>query len=175
MTKKVIISSLTGKYDSFIKFINELTKEEYLYSNKGKWGAEQQLEHIVLCVKPLVQVFSMDKEIIGQTFGRTNRESRNYDALLNDYIGKLTEGGKAPDRYEPETTLSNSKEKLTESLVNLIKELCLKIDTFSEQELDSLLIPHPLLKNLTLREMLYNTIYHVEHHQNQIKQNLQKT
>ena len=40
-----------------------------------------------------------------------------------------------------------------------------KIELFSEQDLDSHILPHPLLGKLTFREMLYFTIYHVQHHQ----------
>lgn len=31
-------------------------------------------------------------------------------------------------------------------------------------ELDKYILPHPLLGKLTIREMMYFTIYHVEHH-----------
>lgn len=173
MTKQMIQDELTKRYDIFIRFIGGLTAEEYLMRNNGKWTAEQQLQHIILCVRPLVQVFSLDKDIIGQTFGRTDKKSRDYETMQIDYTGKLAGGGKAPDRFVPEATATESREALTRVLSNLIAELCSKIETFSEQELDSLLIPHPLLKNLTLREMLYNAIYHVGHHQDQAKQNLQ--
>ena len=45
-------------------------------------------------------------------------------------------------------------------------------DKFSEDEIDTYILPHPLLGKLTIREMIYFTIYHVEHHQNNTKQNL---
>lgn len=172
MTKQIIINSLTEKYGDFVSFINVLTTDKYLYSHKEKWTAEQQLEHIILCVKPLVQVFNMDKENIRKTFGQTDKKSRSYEIVLKEYIEKLTSGEKAPERFIPKESFSITKETLTSTLQNLIKELSLSVDSFSEQELDSLLIPHPLLGSLTLREMLYNAIYHVEHHQNLAKQNL---
>lgn len=174
MNKQTIIASLINNYDSFVKYINNLTLEEYLFSYEQKWTAGQQLEHIVLCVKPLVQVFSMDKLAIEQYFGRVDRLSRTYDNLLDDYIEKLKEGGEAPKQYVPEKTLQHQKEILSKTLTKMVKELCSKIETFNDQELDSLLIPHPLLKNITLREMLCNAIYHVNHHQELAKENLKK-
>ena len=56
----------------------------------------------------------------------------------------------------------------------LIEKLNKEIEVFTEEELDTLLIPHPLLRNISLREMLYNAIYHVEHHQKQAENNLKK-
>ena len=172
MDKQTIINSLTDNYNSFVKYVTELTQVEYLHNYQQKWTAGQQLEHIVLCVKPLVQVFSLDKQIIEQNFGKTDRQNRSYQILLDTYLEKLKEGGKAPDRFVPETNLSNDREILIDTLTKLVKELCLKIDTFTDNELDCLLIPHPLLGNLTLREMLYNAIYHVTHHQNLTEENL---
>jgi hypothetical protein len=38
---------------------------------------------------------------------------------------------------------------------------------FSEDDLDSIRLPHPLLGKLTVREMLYFAVYHVGHHHRQ--------
>ena len=167
MNKRVIIRLIVENYSSFVVYINGLTAEEYAFSNDQKWTAGQQSEHIVLCVKPLVQVFSMDKAAIAQTFGRADKPGRSYEVLLDDYLVKLHEGGRAPERYVPVITQANQKEALCETLAKLVKDLCSKIETFNEDELDNLLIPHPLLGNITLREMLYNAIYHVKHHEAQ--------
>jgi hypothetical protein len=51
-------------------------------------------------------------------------------------------------------------EKYTEQKQRLIS----KIEKQSEIHLDKYILPHPLLGKLTLREMLYFTIHHNEHH-----------
>ncbi len=172
MNKQEIGELLTKNYQSFINYINDLTPQEYAFSYQQKWSAAQQLEHIVSCVKPLVQVFSMDKLAIEQNFGVTDKPSRSYDVLIKDYSEKLDRGGKAPNRYVPETVLPEQRKELSNTLKKMIIELCTKIETFTEQELDTLCIPHPLLGNLTLREMLYNAAYHVQHHEELAKQNI---
>jgi len=35
---------------------------------------------------------------------------------------------------------------------------------WTDEKLDNYLAPHPLLGKLTLRELIYFTIYHTEHH-----------
>jgi uncharacterized damage-inducible protein DinB len=47
-----------------------------------------------------------------------------------------------------------------------------KIDKISEEDLDKHILPHPLIGKTTIREILYFTIYHVQHHQKAIKENL---
>jgi hypothetical protein len=36
--------------------------------------------------------------------------------------------------------------------------------TWSEDDLDNHRLPHPLLGKLTVREMLFFTLYHIQHH-----------
>jgi DinB superfamily len=172
MNKQTIINLLNENYSSFVNYINQLTPAEYMFSYQLKWTAAHQLQHIILCVKPLVQVFSLDKMVIEKQFGITDRQNLTYEILLSQYLKKLQEGGKAPVQFLPEIALQNEQQNITESLLQLVKDLCLNIETFTENELDTLLIPHPLLGNLTFREMLYNAIYHVTHHQQQAEENL---
>lgn len=164
MKKEIILNKLNENHKSFIDYLSNLAKKEFELSVHKKWTAGQQLEHIVLCVKGLVLFFSLDKATIEQDFGSTSRQGRSYEALLREYTDNSGGGWKAPVRYIPETNTINKRENLIQTLEGLIKELGFKIETFTEQELDSLQIPHPSLGILTLREMLYNAIYHVEHH-----------
>lgn len=171
--KKVEIKNLLEKrYSNFAEYISSLSKEEFLFTYQSKWSAGQQIKHVVLCVKPLVQVFGMPKMTIEQKFGVTESTSRTYDELLVIYLQKLKKGGKAPNQYVPDGVLENKKSELIKTLQELLEKLKSEIDVFSEKELDTLCVPHPLLGNISLREMLLNAIYHVEHHQNQTKKNL---
>jgi hypothetical protein len=54
---------------------------------------------------------------------------------------------------------------LVQSISNEIKWLSEKLNKFTEEELDKYILPHPLLGKLTIREMMFFTIYHVLHHQ----------
>ena len=172
MNKSSIITSLTKNYDEFINYINSLSPEDYDYRFEQKWTAAEHLEHIVLCIKPLLRALSMDKLALEQNFGLSGRSSKSYEAILNKYLAKLNEGGKAPERYVPSSEEPVQKETLIGRLSNMLADLYSRIESFSEEELDSLMLPHPLLRNITLREMLYNTIYHVVHHHEQAKEHL---
>lgn len=167
MNKKEIIILLDKEYGEFIEYIKGLSEGDYLFQPEEKWSAQQQLEHIVMCIKPLVHVFSLPQQIIYEQFGKTNRPNISYQELLSEYTEKLDAGGKAPLQYVPEIELKNRRHELLESLRLLINELKAKVDIFEEEGLETLLIPHPLLGNITLKEMLYNAIYHVEHHKNE--------
>jgi DinB superfamily len=169
MNKPAIIAALTESYTAFTEYMYQLTPEAFVFRFQEKWTAGQQLAHMVLCVKPLVQVFGMDTSQMAAQFGATDRPGRSYTALATEYRQKLSEGGKAPGRFVPEPVTPDEKDMLCETLTTLINSLCNRLDPFEESDLDRLRLPHPLLGDLSLREMLYNAIDHVQHHQAQSK------
>ena len=59
-------------------------------------------------------------------------------------------------------------------MLDYVKMIENNLTNFTEGELDNLVLPHPLLGQLTIREMIYFTIYHVEHHTRNIKRNIEQ-
>lgn len=172
MNKQKIKDALLENHNSFIAFVNNLTNDEFTLGKNGKWTAGQQLEHILLSVKPFRQVLSLPKFMTNLIWGKANRKSRTYDELVNKYLQKLSAGGRATGRFIPKMVPVEDKKKLSVLLQNEITALSNKLNKFREDELDSLILPHPLLGKLTIREMLYFTIYHVAHHRKLTEQAL---
>ncbi len=164
MNKAAITQALRKNYDSFINYISSLSEDDFLLRYKQKWTAGQQVAHLLSGIKALARVFDMNTEEIEQHFGAAVGVSRSYLEVKEAYDMQLATGGKAPERFLPEAVGLEQKTILLENLTSLIHDLCAKIDNFAEAELDGFYIPHPLLGNLTMREMLFNAIYHVEHH-----------
>lgn len=174
MTKQEIIQKLISNHANFIVFIDTLSTIDFEFSKEEKWSAGQQLDHIYKSVNPLVLGFLLPKFFIGYWFGKANRPSKGYDTLVNKYLVKIKEGGKASGRFVPPVVKFTEKEKLKSTLKIAVAKLASRVDSFSEKQLDELILPHPLLGKVTVREMLYFTIYHVEHHKSIILRDLQK-
>lgn len=172
MTKGDIQQALRHNYSKFIKQINDLSDSNFLHSNNGKWTAGQQLDHIIKSVSPVNRALRLPSFFLRILFGKANRPSRGYDALVERYRQKLSEGGKAPAPFIPKPITVGDREDLSRQLHALINSLIERADSFSEEQLDTLILPHPLLGKITLREMLCFTIYHVQHHEKQVMQNL---
>jgi hypothetical protein len=172
MTKQQIIKLLKQKHNAFIAYIETLTAEEFLYAPTDKWTAAQQLDHIHKAVKPLTQAMGYPKFVPRLLFGKANRPSKTYDELINRYNEKLSLGGRASGRFVPPTITAGQKDMLIKLVLASVHNLCKRIEKFTETELDNLILPHPLLGKITIREMLYFTAYHVEHHEVIIKREL---
>lgn len=170
INRNELIDKLNKNYISFIEYINSLTDDEFVVSLNDKWTAGQQLDHILRSVKPLTQILSA-KSRIESNFGMTERRSLSYEEIVNNYKIELEKGGQATGKFVPEKINSNQKNELTAALSDNLKKLLENLTDYTDQELDNLVLPHPLLGNLTIREMIYFTIYHVGHHHEKIKQN----
>ena len=169
MNKHEISQKLISHHNQFIACLESIPYSEVILSKNGKWSPAQQLVHIVKSVAPVRLAFIFPSFLLKIIFGSANRPSKTYDALISKYHAKLAAGGKASARFVPQLE-TTSIEKNSKQLQQLIKSLTSQVNSFEEDQLDRLILPHPLLGKLTLREMLYFTIYHVEHHQKQVEE-----
>lgn len=173
MTRDTLINKLNHNYQSFTNYINSLRNDEFTSSYNEKWTAGQQLEHILKSVAPIAKALS-SKSFIEENFGKVDRPGIAYDDLVKNYQLALAQGGKAPARFIPEKVVLSQKSTLIDSILATVAKLVELLSNYTDEELDSLVIPHPLLGKLTIREMICFTIYHVEHHYNHLMANMQK-
>ncbi len=174
MTREELKTKLIENHKSFISIINSLSDIDFVFSVNEKWTAGQQADHLLRAVEPINKIFIMPKITMSVMFGKANRSSKSFEELVEKYKLKLSEGGKASGQFVPPTIALNEKEKLLQQLLKAAEKLCKHLDDFTEAQLDEYILPHPLLGKLTLREMIYFTIYHVEHHQKITLRNLEK-
>lgn len=172
MNKTVLTKELTINHNLFLEYINSLTDKEFNGKLDQKWSARQELEHIVKSVEPLSKILS-NKAIIVENFGAINRPILDYTELINKYKNELKNGGIATGKYVPNEEIgTNKKKELFKMLLSYVKIVENNLKNFTENELDNLILPHPLLGKLTIREMIYFTIYHVQHHKKNIERNI---
>lgn len=162
--KPAIITTLNEKVDAFNQYISALNKEQFEATPNGKWSAGQNLDHLIRSIQPLQLAYTLPKLVLFIAFGKTNRPSRSYHELVAKYTAKLAAGGKAGGRFIPPAIVFERKDALLKKYDQQKQRLITKIEKQSEADLDTYILPHPLLGKLTLREMLYFTIHHNEHH-----------
>jgi DinB superfamily len=172
MTKPEIISLLNSNHARFTEALQSLSEKDFIVSAGGKWNPSQELDHIVRAVRPVVLAFSLPTFLSKLVFGKANRPAKSYEDLVIKYQTRLAMGGRATGAFVPKGISYASRTSAIKKLNDLIQRLCDKIEAKQEADLDHCLLPHPLLGKLTLREMLYFTAYHAEHHLNNTKKNL---
>ena len=167
--KPQIISALNENVDAFNNYISSLNKEQFEATPNGKWSAGQNLDHLIRAIKPLQPAYGLPKLALRILFGKTNRPSRTYDDLVAKYKAKLAAGGRASGPFIPPFINFEKKNELIKKYTDQKQKLVAKIEKQNETALDVYILPHPLLGKVTLREMLYFTIHHNEHHLESLK------
>ncbi|MCZ8215716.1 MAG: DinB family protein [Cyclobacteriaceae bacterium] len=164
MTKAELQQQLRIHYSAFIESINSLDEVTFTLSKNEKWTAGQQLDHLIRSTEPVMVVMKLPTLLIRLLFGKANRTSQPYETLVTRYLEKLAAGGKATGRYIPGQVVFSDRTLLTTRLDATIHKLAEQLNKFTEEDLDKFILPHPILGKLTYREMIYFTIYHVQHH-----------
>ena len=173
MNKQVILIRQRDSYEEFVTCILSLSEEDYNYNHNGeKWDAGQQLDHINRAVNKLAKGSVLPKFLIKWKFGKANRPSRSFEDLVAKYQKGIANGFKATGPFLPEPIPFSKRNIHIDKLMNNIRKIEKNIGTYAERELDEIIIRHPAMGLLTMRELLYFNTHHVEDHLRQLKRNL---
>jgi hypothetical protein len=163
MTKEELKTDLKKNHKKFIDHVDLLSKEEFEFSKNQKWTAGQELDHIVKSILPIAKIIN-NKDFIRSKFGTTNRDNLSYNELVDRYRNELKKRDEIPSQFIPEEIRWSQKKELQNQIMDIVNDIAAYLDLYSEEELNELILPHPLLGALTIQEMMLFTIYHVEHH-----------
>ena len=166
MTKQELIGKFVRNHQEAMGYIDNLADRQFSHSHNGKWTAGQQLQHILLTIMPFSKVLP-SKEFIREKFGDIDRPTWNYATVLENYSKTSLQ---SPGQFLPEDTIEpGQKEQLIADIQKNLDNIQDEWNNYSENELDKLTLPHPLLGKLTIREMFYLMAYHPLHHLKQIR------
>lgn len=164
MNKQELLKKLNTSFAELIKTGEAVKPENFNVSKGNKWTAAENLAHLVTSTKMTIMGYTLPKLLPALLYGKTKAGSRSYEEIVTMYTNTLKAGGKASGVYVPKKT-DYKKERLLHSLREGAFKLADAVgEKWTEEQLDTYRIAHPLLGKLTARELLYFTIYHNGHH-----------
>lgn len=164
MNKQELLKKLNTSFAELIKTADAVKPENFNISKNNKWTAGENLAHLVTSTKMTIMGFTLPKLVPALLYGKTRNGSRSYEEIVTLYKNALQNGAKASGVYVPKK-VDYKKERLLHSLREGAFSLADAVtEKWTEEQLDSYRIAHPLLGKLTVRELLYFTIYHNGHH-----------
>ena len=168
MNTNQIAQLLTNYQNDLFQFYNDQNSVFWEKQPQGKWTAGHHLIHLVQSTRPLILGLSLPKFIIKWYYGTSNRPSRSLEEVIKRYNEKLAmvpDGVVSPfSRKMPQSNKEDAA-KWQKTFIDLNNKLNRKIQKFSEKDLDTLLVGHPLMGKMTLREILMWNAYHTKHHE----------
>lgn len=139
-----------------------------------KWSIGENLVHLEKSAKSVNKALAMPKEVLSN-FGKPTQASGTYQSVLDRYHAVLATGVRATGGFVPQVTMPAASEEVAETQRIFVgfdaqhQTLLDALETFTDEDLDNYQLPHPVLGNLTLREMYYFMDLHIRHHQKAIE------
>jgi hypothetical protein len=172
-SREEIAAALAENFAAFAQYVAGCSEAAFNYAPQGKWTTGQHVDHLIKSSKPVFMAIGLPAFVLRLLFGKPNRPGKTYHQLVQRYTEKLAAGGAASGRFVPPAVPYRMQQAKLQQFLLLKTRLQQRILTLSDNKLDSYLLPHPLLGKLTVREMLYFTVYHTEHHLQILKKNYQ--
>ena len=166
MNKTALQSCLTEAFDQTKKIALAANSEVFFKRpSPEQWSAAENLQHLSQSAEALNGLLAKGKGFIAEKWGNPSWSSRSYDDILTMYKQGLANGIKAFGPFLPVIETGSDMAGLLQNFdaVNA-KTLTFLTQEWSDEDLDSHVIPHPALKALTAREMFYFTALHTRHH-----------
>lgn len=168
MTKKELIQSFGRKHQEFVDYIGSLSPEEFCTKKEEGWTPGQHQEHILLTILPLQKVL-FSQEYIRETFGKIDRSTLDYNSVIKNYLNTSLQ---APEMYIPSEISSEAKTTINQKIQETVSNIQNLLEKYAEEELNQLILPHPLLGKLSIKEMFYLMTYHPTRHLERIQKDL---
>lgn len=132
------------------------------------WSPADNVRHLLKSNRPVVRALKLPKLVLLLRFGVSRRKSRSYSELIATYHealgGGLTAGRFAARPLAAEEQTPALQKGAVAELSGTLEGLASAFAKWSDLWLDRLRLPHPGLGLLTVREMLFFTLYHNTHH-----------
>ena len=172
MDKEAIADLIEDKHSTLITWLKNQPEDSWTQGPKGKWTTGQQALHLLQSIKPLNNALSMPKFLLRYKYGKANRPVRDYDAIVKRYQERLEDvkGKTFKGSQNMKVPTLSEKEYILSRLQTEHKKLQYKTKKISDKNLDTLILPHPLMGKMPIREIIMWTGYHVEHHTETLKE-----
>jgi hypothetical protein len=171
MDKTEIADLLEEKHKDLFLWLENQSLENWEKGPEEKWTLGQHIQHLVDSLQLLNNALSYPRFFLKYKFGVCNREPRSYDRVAKNYEEKLSLNKDIARNFNKKLKkpTSQDRERLLTRFQIQQKKLQYKTKKISEHNLDTLIIPHPLMGKMTIREIIMWTAHHTEHHTESLK------
>lgn len=172
--EKLAIKEQLKKTISDCRAVASSVEANLFFTNlNNKWSIGENLVHLEKSAKSVNKALAMPKEVLS-SFGKPMQASSTYQNILDRYHAVLATGVTATGGFVPQVSVPAASEVVAEMQKIFVgfdaqhQTLLNALETFTDEDLDKYQLPHPVLGNLTLREMYYFMDLHIRHHQKAI-------
>ncbi len=168
-TKTEIATAAIQLCQQATEFFRSIQEEDFFKQTGKKWSAAEQIVHLVLATRPVALGMKLPKFSL-RIWGTNRQHSNTYLELTARYQQQLAQGAKAAKLFSPNNNTNHKKTQtqIVKDWEKTTTQLLSSMESWTNADLDNYQMPHPLLGKLSIREMLFFTLYHIQYHTNSI-------
>ena len=164
-TKSELLAALKDSNQRAEKWFGEMPAKDFFTRMGEVWSPSDNVDHLIRAVKPIAKALRLPKITLQAMFGKPDKPSMSFEELCKVYRDEIAKGAQASGRYlpnqeSPTNDAEDKKKALLQAWSKANAELLSVVEKWDVDEMDRYLLPHPLIGKLTIREMIYFTIYH---------------
>ena len=175
-SKEAIRAALDALHAESVTYWVTFSTSVFLAALGDAWSPADNVRHLTKSMRAVTRGLQLPTFVVRLSFGGASGESRSYADICDLYRRALTPGvtagGFAPDPRGAPGDPEAERVRVMEYHATAVQEFGASLDRWSERQLDRCRLPHPLLGPLTVREMLFFTLYHNRHHVDGVKRRL---
>ncbi|NVK53767.1 MAG: DinB family protein [Flavobacteriaceae bacterium] len=166
MTQEEIVHLLEEKHQFLIELLEHKLEDKWELASENKWTVGQHALHLLDAAKLLNKALSYPKFILKYKFGMANREVRTYEEVTKRYQDRLKENQERARDFNKDLKIPTiaDRKRIIDDLNKQKKKLLAITRSWKDKKLDTLLLPHPLMGRMIVREIIMWSAYHTEHH-----------
>ena len=167
-----IVSGLKLEIKAVCDYFADIPEAEFFKAPPDVWNPAENLVHLIKSASPLVTAFKLPKLALKMRFGKAKHASRSLAEVRDAYMNFVYAGTAiAPSSFAPDVSDRSAaeRERILQGWERKCGQLVSAVESWADGDLDQLVVPHPLLGDMTLREILLFTLYHNQHHVNDVQ------
>ena len=163
-----LVRELWSLHEQSTAFWSAFDTAEFYAPIGTAWSPADNVRHLLKSNRPVARALATARIALAVRFGLNLRASRSYAEVRETYraalAGGVTAGRFAPSPEPPHADPEVARSTLMAERDAVAGRLEAALAGWGEWSLDHLRLPHPALGSLTVREMMFFTLYHNLHH-----------
>lgn len=168
MNKIELSKEIARSFNDMILWFESQDDEQFVKrSNPEKWMAGQHALHLLKAASGYNKALAINKFLLRYKFGINNRVERSYHETRSRYKEKLKLASPSflkQNDFSPAEVNIKDKAIILEKLAQKSKSIQLRLSKWPEKKLTKLLMPHPAMGKMTVRELGCFIAFHNDHH-----------
>jgi hypothetical protein len=165
-TRDQIVDAFERLHADSNEYWNGFTTPVFFQKLGTAWSPADNVRHLIKSTRPVAKAMTVPKILLRFKFGKPKRTSISFGELAASYeeaVPRANAGPFSPSERS-EADLEKWRNEIMSERAAVHARLIEAISGWKDAALDRYQLPHPILGNLTMREMLFFTLHHQVHH-----------